>query len=151
MAPRVTVLLAVALLAFTSAATSERLPSRFTRQAVSGPVSDHTGLRYLSSSSSTATGTSRSFNPAISVNGLFLGFYTSDPLAREPVLGEGHDHDGGDHEHAHAHGLPEDTGLSVQEVEVRFSAERMVDEYLAAYRRVVELHGRTQQVTRRGG
>jgi glycosyltransferase involved in cell wall biosynthesis len=36
-------------------------------------------------------------------------------------------------------------------VEARFSSERMVDEYLAAYHRVVELHRRTQEVAWRGG
>jgi hypothetical protein len=97
-------------------------------------------LKY--SGSSTATGTSRAFNPAISVNGLFLGFYTSEPFAREPAFGETHEHESGhdteepevhEHEeeeggHAHAHGLPGETGMSVQEVEVRFSA--FIDAYL---------------------
>ena len=87
------------------------------------------------SGSSTATGTSRAFNPAISVNGLFLGLHTSEPFAREPAFG--HEHEGEDghaendegvHAHAHAHGLPHDTGLSVQEVEVQLSA--FVDPYL---------------------
>ena len=97
-----------------------------------------TSFSLYASGSSTATGTSSSFNPAISVNGLFLGFYTSEPLAREPALGEGHEHEDEeeDHDahatpedgHAHAHGLPEDTGMSVQEVEVRFSA--FIDAYL---------------------
>ncbi|MDP6775251.1 MAG: hypothetical protein QGI83_00640 [Candidatus Latescibacteria bacterium] len=107
----------------------------------SGPLDAET------TGSSTATGTSRSFNPAISVNGLFLGFYTSEPLAREPAFGHAHDEEedhereeGDEHEgegehahegeagHAHSHGLPESSGLSVQEVEVRLSAA--VDAYL---------------------
>ena len=73
------------------------------------------------------------FNPAISVNGLFLGFYTSDPLVREPAFG-GHDHGETDahedeaHTHGHSHGLPEDTGLSVQEAEVCLSSS--IDAYL---------------------
>ena len=114
----------------------------------------------LRSSSSTATGVSNSFNPAISVNGLILGFYTSDPLARggafDDILGhtdEGHGHeqeheeeeehedeesqdgDSDSHvdeasgEHGHAPGLPEDSGLSIQEVEVRFTA--VVDAYFS--------------------
>jgi hypothetical protein len=92
--------------------------------------------------STTATGTSTAFNPAISVNGLFLGFYTSSPFLRPPAFGDAHDHEEeleeegheADHEeddgHAHAHGLPESSGLQVQEVEVRFSA--VVDAYFKA-------------------
>ena len=57
--------------------------------------------------STTATGTSTVFNPAISVNGLLLGFYTSMPLERthafvgithsaeESFHGEGQGMDGG--------------------------------------------------------
>lgn len=98
--------------------------------------------------STTATGTSTAFNPAISVNGLFLGFYTSSPFARASAFGDAHDHeeeighedeeaheeDDHAHEeeegHDHAHGLPENSGLGVQEVEVRFSA--VVDAYFKA-------------------
>lgn len=94
--------------------------------------------------SSTATGTSRAFNPAISVNGLFIGLHTSDPFTREPLFGEHaheeeeehhegeepdeHDHAEEGEEHAHGHGLPETSGLAVQEVEIRLSA--FVDTYL---------------------
>ncbi|MBT3604980.1 MAG: hypothetical protein HOE48_08005 [Candidatus Latescibacteria bacterium] len=105
--------------------------------------------RWLQSQgSTTATGTSTAFNPAIGVNGLFLGFRTSSPLVRETAFGEEHGHEeeddhadeGADHddegdvhtdeEDAHAHGLPEESGLSVQEVEVRFTA--VVDAYFRA-------------------
>ena len=118
-------------------------PARFPAQPVA-TVSPDQMLSAGASGSSTATGTSGSFNPAISVNGLFLGLYASDPFAWEPAFGRGHEEEEGheegeDHEdehddhadeqeHAHAHGLPEDTGMSVQEVEVRFSA--FVDAYL---------------------
>lgn len=89
----------------------------------------------------TATGTSNSFNPAISVNGLFLGYHTSDPFALEPAFGhEAHEEEGEDHateteeehheEGGHAHGLPEEGGLSVQEFEIRMSAN--VDAYFRA-------------------
>lgn len=95
-----------------------------------------TVARAQTTGGSTATGTSRSFNPAISINGLFLGFYTSEPFERPSAFGGLHPHtegepEGESHEgdtHAHAHGLPENTGLSVQEVEVRFTA--FVDAYL---------------------
>ncbi|MDA0746081.1 MAG: hypothetical protein O2954_06140, partial [bacterium] len=79
-------------------------------------------------------------NPAISVNGLFLGFYTSGPFTRHPAFENEHDDEGeeemheedvhADEEPAHAHGLPENPGMSVQEVEVRFTA--FVDAYLKA-------------------
>jgi hypothetical protein len=91
-----------------------------------------------SSGGSTATGTSTAFNPAISLNGLFLGLYASEPFAWEPAFGEDHAHEeeaedvedehAHEEDHAHAHGLPEATGMSVQEVEVRFSA--IIDAYL---------------------
>lgn len=64
--------------------------------------------RGLSSSSSTATGVSRTFNPAISVNGLLLGTYTDqgrDDSSREVK-----------------------TGMKIQEVELRFTAN--IDSYL---------------------
>jgi hypothetical protein len=82
------------------------------------------------SQSSTATGTSSAFNPAISVNGLFLGYYQSDLLMREPVFG--HEHEGEEIELAgeHGHGLADETGLHVQEVEVRFTS--IVDAYFKA-------------------
>ena len=88
-------------------------------------------------SQNTATGTSNTFNPALSLNGLFLGFHTSAPFSLEPAF----DHDNeleeqteADVEHAHeeghAHGLPDESGLSVQEIEIRLSAN--VDAYLRA-------------------
>jgi hypothetical protein len=101
-----------------------------------------------SEGSATATGTSTAFNPAISVNGLFLGFYTSSPFARASVFGDAHLHEGEedfivgdhvdavdhtdeeDHEEGHAHGLPEYSGMRLQEAEVRFSA--VVDAYFKA-------------------
>jgi hypothetical protein len=64
--------------------------------------------RGLSSGSSTATGISRAFNPAISVNGLFLGTYVNEgrnDSSREVK-----------------------TGLEIQEVELRFTAN--IDSYL---------------------
>jgi hypothetical protein len=64
--------------------------------------------RGLTSSSSTATGVSRAFNPAISINGLLLGTYTNqgrDDSTREVK-----------------------TGMKVQEVELRFTAN--IDSYL---------------------
>jgi hypothetical protein len=84
-----------------------------------------------SGGSTTATGTSRAFNPAISVNGLFLGMLTS----RE--AGE-HDHEAeAEDEHDHAHGGPEE-GLQVQEVEVQLTS--FVDPYLKADI-VLAMHG----------
>lgn len=62
------------------------------------------------SSSTTATGVSRAFNPAISVNGLFLGAYRSV-------------------ENDNPNADPK-TGLSIQEMEVQFTAN--VDTYLKA-------------------
>lgn len=114
--------------------------------AQSGAVNEAELRRWLQSST-TATGTSTAFNPAIGINGLFLGFYTSSPFARESAFGHGHEEDG-DHDavdeaeegheedhaeeeaHDHGHGLPETSGLSVQEVEMRFSA--VVDAYFRA-------------------
>ena len=98
----------------------------------------------LAAGESTATGTSNSFNPAISVNGLFLGYYASDPFALEPAFGhpaEGELHEGetnegpleDDHGHedgGHTHGLPEISGLTVQELEIRLTTN--VDAYLRA-------------------
>ncbi len=87
--------------------------------------------------STTATGTSRSFNPAISVNGLFLGLYNSDPFELIPVFevhsehDDQEEHDDGDgdvgqseeaHGQAHGHGLPANSGISVQEIEIRLTA-----------------------------
>lgn len=108
-------------------------------------VSKKQDLNSWLQSNTTATGTSTAFNPAISINGLFLGFHTSSPVLREPVFGGGHEHEEGEHEvhddhedeaheeHeelAHAHGLPEESGLHVQEVEMRFTA--VVDAYFKA-------------------
>ena len=96
--------------------------------------------------SNTATGNSTAFNPAISINGLFLGFYGSDPLSRGEAFGdlhhreeegehegEEHDEEGEAHEeeaHGHGHGLPDENGLSIQEIELRFTST--VDAYFKA-------------------
>ena len=81
--------------------------------------------------STTATGTSNAFNPAISVNGLFLGYATSAVFVREPAFGEDHDSEEIESPDAeHAHGLPENTGLSVQEIEIRFTS--IIDAYFKA-------------------
>ena len=93
----------------------------------------------IQSADGTASGQSPSFNPAISVNGLFLGFYGSDTLERdfafsphglELVTHQDESHEtGGAHEgEVHHHGLPDENGLSVQEVEVRLTAN--VDAYI---------------------
>lgn len=100
----------------------------------------------IQSADGTASGQSPSFNPAISVNGLFLGFYGSDTLERDFAFSphglelvthqdENHEHQdeshetGGAHEgEVHHHGLPDENGLSVQEVEVRLTAN--VDTYI---------------------
>ena len=66
---------------------------------------------------SSLTGISREFNPAISVNGLFTGLYRSDD-------------DPGEEADTHAHGPQDETGLHVQEVEVRLTAN--VDHLLKA-------------------
>ena len=66
----------------------------------------------------TATGGSRAFNPAISLNALMLGHYL-DGLAAD-------DHAG----HDLAHGGPPEEGISIQEVELQFSAD--VDAYARA-------------------
>jgi len=77
----------------------------------------------------TATGMSRAFNPAISVNGLFLGAFSS---AAEM---EGHDdeheehEEGHEEEHTHTHGGTAE-GMQVQEVELQLSS--FVDPYLKA-------------------
>lgn len=71
----------------------------------------------------TTTGTSRSFNPAISLNALLLGHYLDAP--GEEDHGEGEDHD---HEHEHG-GVPAE-GLTLQELELRFTAD--IDAYARA-------------------
>ncbi len=61
-----------------------------------------------SQSNSTATGISTAFNPAISVNGLFLGYYQSAPLMREPAFGHDHEDEAVaemEATHAEEHGL----------------------------------------------
>jgi hypothetical protein len=68
----------------------------------------------------TTTGTSRQFNPAISLNALILGHYLDAPEEAE----EEHGHD----EHEHGGAPPE--GLSLQELELRFTAD--VDAYARA-------------------
>lgn len=77
-----------------------------------------------SSSGSTATGLSRAFNPAISVNGLFLGSYTS----RESSTDEGIDEEADVEESESGEGTT--TGIKIQEVEAQFTA--FVDPYLKA-------------------
>ena len=76
------------------------------------------GAGGASESASTATGISRSFNPAISSNGLFIAAYDSE------------DGDGEGEPDAHAHGPGNDTGMRVQELELQLSA--FVDPYLKA-------------------
>jgi hypothetical protein len=88
----------------------EQLEKRIKKlEAEKPPVSSPSlARRGLTSGSSTATGVSRSFNPAISVNGLLLGTYTDqgrNDNSREVK-----------------------TGLKVQEVELRFTAN--IDTYL---------------------
>jgi len=86
-----------------------------------------------SGGSTTATGTSRAFNPAISVNGLFLGMLTSRAA-------EEHEHEAEleeEHGHAHQHDGPQE-GLQVQEVEVQLTS--FVDPYLKADI-VLAMHG----------
>lgn len=75
-----------------------------------------------SSGDTTASGTSRAFNPAISLNSLFLGHFVSG-------LDEGaHEEEGEEHaEEGHAH---LDEGLSVQEIELQFTAD--IDPYSKA-------------------
>lgn len=75
-------------------------------------------------STTTATGISRSLNPAISANGLFVGAYCSEERV--------HHHHGAEEEaeHVHEHGVGSATGLRVQEVEVQISA--FVDPFLKA-------------------
>jgi hypothetical protein len=80
---------------------------------VSPPSGVQTGPPTLGTSGSTATGLSRAFNPAISINGLFLGSYTSREPGEEIKPGEGIT-----------------TGIHIQEVEAQFSA--FVDPYLRA-------------------
>lgn len=72
------------------------------------------------SGDTTTTGTSRAFNPAISLNALFLGHY----LDAEAEA----DNDTGDHEHDH--GATPEEGVSIQEVELRFTSD--VDAYARA-------------------
>lgn len=69
-------------------------------------------------SASTATGISRSFNPAISSNGLFIASYDSEDGGGEAERDE------------HAHGPRAGTGLRVQEFDLQMSA--VVDPYLRA-------------------
>ncbi|MEE1551191.1 MAG: hypothetical protein V1244_06155, partial [Nitrospinaceae bacterium] len=86
--------------------------------------------------STTATGISTAFNPAISINGLFLGSYSSAPLIRAEAFrdlhlpeenGE-HSEDEAEHPEAtHGHGLPAKNGMSIQEVEIRLTS--VVDAY----------------------
>ena len=84
-----------------------------------GPVSPQPGTQAgspaLGTSGSTATGLSRAFNPAISINGLFLGSYTSREPSTEAEVRPGE-------------GIT--TGVHIQEVEAQFSA--FVDPYLRA-------------------
>ena len=72
------------------------------------------------SGASTISGASRAFNPALSLNGLFLGAFSDrgDEAEAEAET---------DGEHAHAHA---EEGLLVQEVELRLTAD--VDPYTRA-------------------
>lgn len=76
-----------------------------------------TGLAQSTSQDATATGTSRAFNPAISLNTLFLGHLVSG-LEEEEHTEEGE-------EHAHF-----EEGMSVQELELQFTAD--IDPYSRA-------------------
>jgi len=69
----------------------------------------------------TTSGNSTAFNPAISLNALFLGHYLDGP---DP----GHADDG--HDHAHDHGAPPPEGFSAQEIELRFTSD--IDAYARA-------------------
>lgn len=69
-------------------------------------------------SQGTATGISRSFNPAISVNGLFAAAYVSNDEEETNV------------EHEHEHGPGSATGMQFQEAELQLAA--FVDAYLKA-------------------
>ena len=75
----------------------------------------------------TTTGVSRAFNPAISVNGLFLGALSSTE-EHEEAHEEEHE-EAHEEEHAHEHGGTEE-GMQVQEVELQLSS--FVDPYLKA-------------------
>jgi hypothetical protein len=68
----------------------------------------------------TTTGASRSFNPAISLNALILGHYLDAEAGDEEP--------GGSEEHAHGEAPAE--GFSLQELEIRFTAD--VDAYARA-------------------
>ncbi len=70
----------------------------------------------------TATGISRAFNPAISVNALFLG-RASDEAEHEEESEDAHDPD------THAHSPPA-RGMSLQEVEIRMTSA--IDPYARA-------------------
>jgi hypothetical protein len=78
--------------------------------------------------SATATGISRDFNPAISVNALLL--YTSG-------LNEASEHEHGEEEDEHAHG-PAGDGFSIQETELQLTS--IVDPYAKA-NLVFAMHG----------
>ena len=73
------------------------------------------GSAFAQRGDATTTGTSRAFNPAISLNALMLGHYLDGPAAE---IHPGHDH---------SHGGPLEEGISIQELELQFSAD--VDAY----------------------
>jgi len=79
---------------------------------------------------STATGISRAFNPAVSVNALMLGaFFNGEPLPgehEEETAGTEEEHDHAE-EHEHGHGTIEE-GLHLQEAEIQLTS--FVDPYL---------------------
>ena len=77
-------------------------------------------------SSAGATGVSPASNPAISINGLFLGAITSRAGAEAEAE---EDHREEESSHAHGHSGAEE-GMQVQEVEVQFGS--FVDPYLKA-------------------
>lgn len=79
---------------------------------------------HAQASDPTATGISRAFNPAISLNGLFLlGLEDGRPVHEEE------EEEAGEHGHEHEHEALSD-GLQVQEVEIRLSS--VIDVYSRA-------------------
>jgi hypothetical protein len=76
-------------------------------------------LAYAQDSGTSVTGSSRSFNPAISANALFDAVYTDEAT-----------HDDDEAGHGHVHGASGESGLRVQEVELQMSA--VVDACLKA-------------------
>ncbi|MDA1191506.1 MAG: hypothetical protein O3A46_07470 [Candidatus Poribacteria bacterium] len=95
--------------------------------------------------STTVTGTSNVLNPAISVNGLFLGKVALSEEEHE----DDHDQEGEEHEeheegheddaeHEHSHGGSGEPGIEVQEIELQLSAA--IDPYLTGTI-ILAMHG----------